>query len=354
MSRGRPRPGKPRRLKGGGFSCKFRWTDGSGRGHCRTVQGSTAAEASALAQNGLDAALRDVERGKVGLPAVSRRRAPTFAELAARAESEWWPTRGGTAHCASQLRRVRLYWLPVVGEMPVDRITEGDVAAVIARATRAQRSPATCNRILAAGSVVFSFAVSLKMLDINPARTAGLRQTEPRQRKAVLSPSQIHALVDALEPQWRPLVGLMAYAGLRLGEAQALRGDDVDLAGRYLTVRTGGHTATTKGKAARRVPIAAALVEILATVPLHRGRRVSQLLDPRSALERAAARAGIDLHVHSHLLRHSWASALGQAGVGGPIIQQAMGHSDLSTTERYLHVDVAHDHLERAFGQGVE
>lgn len=350
MSRGRPRPSKPRRLARGGYSCKYRWTDNNGGGHCRTVQGATSAEATALAQAGLDAALRDVERGKVGLPPVQRRRVPTFAQLAERAETECWPTRGGRKHTAQGIQRVRDYWLPVVGDMLITAITPGDVGAVIARAKRAGRSPATCNRILAAGSVVLAYALSLRLVESNVARAAGLRQTEPKRRKEVLTLAELHALVDAIDPGWRPLIGLMVYAGLRLGEAQSVRGEDVDLPGRYVTVRTGGHTDTTKGKAARRVPMAPPLVDILANVPLRRGRRVSQFLDPRAALERAATQAGITLHVHSHLLRHSWASALGQAGVSGPVIQQAMGHADLSTTERYLHVDVTHEHVDAAFG----
>lgn len=349
MSRGRPKPSKPRRLSGGGFSVRYRWIDGSGRARCCTVQGATAAEATALAQAGLDAALRDVERGKVGLPPLVRRRVPTFAELASQAEEQWWPTRGGKAHRKSQHQRIAGYWLPIVGAMPITSITTGHVSAVIARARREGRSPATCNRVLAAGSVVLAFAVSLKIVDVNPARASGLRQKEPKRRKEVLTPAQLDALIGALEPQWRPLVGLMAYAGLRSGEARAMLGEDVDLVGRYITVRTGGHTDTTKGKAARRVPIAPPLHAILSAIPLRRGRRISAHVDPRAALKNAALAAGIELHVHPHLLRHSWASALGQAGVGSALIQQAMGHADLSTTERYLHVDVTREHIEKAF-----
>lgn len=348
MSRGRPKPSKPRRLANGGFSSRYRWIDASGRARCSSVQGTTAAEALTLAQAGLDAALRDVARGKVGLPPKARRQV-TFAEIAKQAEEEWWPTRGGKAHRQSQIQRIATYWLPIVGAMPVTAITTGHVAAVIARARSEGRTPATCNRVLAAGSVVLAFALSLKLIRKNPALASGLRQTEPKRRKEVLTPAQIHALIGALEPQWRPLVGLMAYAGLRSGEARAMLGEDVDLVGRYITVRSGGHTDTTKGKAARRVPIAPPLHAILSVIPLRRGRRISAYVDPRAALKNAARAAGIELHVHSHLLRHSWASALGQAGVGSALIQQAMGHSDLSTTERYLHVDVSQRHIEMAF-----
>ncbi len=49
---------------------------------------------------------------------------------------------------------------------------------------------------------------------------------------------------------------------------------------------------------------------------------------------------GVEMHLHPHLLRHSFGTALGQAGVGAVVIQRILGHADLSTTQGYMHADV--------------
>jgi len=56
----------------------------------------------------------------------------------------------------------------------------------------------------------------------------------------------------------------------------------------------------------------------------------------RSLFKRLAKRAGIAKRVHPHGLRHTFASGLADARIDLRIIQKALGHSSLSTTQRYV------------------
>ena len=154
----------------------------------------------------------------------------------------------------------------------------------------------------------------------------------------------------------RALVAVLYRGGLRLAEALALRVTDVDLEAGSARVLHG------KGAKARTVgldPGACALVEhwtrkrrqlaigrrspLFCTISSGERSgvvlRAGQALDPRyvrAALRRLAERAGVDKRVHPHGLRHTHAAELASEGVPSTVIRDQLGHSNLSTTDRYL------------------
>jgi integrase len=174
---------------------------------------------------------------------------------------------------------------------------------------------------------------------------------------------------DCDDRQDAELVRLAAYAGLRRGELVALRWRDVDFAGRKLIVRRAlsGDTEvrSTKSRRAREVPLpdqAAAALDRMS----HRGEftgpddyvfasRPGRRLDPsalRRRFERARDAAGLD-PLRFHDLRHTYGSLLVAGGVDLASVKAAMGHSRITTTERYLHARPARelaDRFTRALG----
>jgi site-specific recombinase XerD len=138
----------------------------------------------------------------------------------------------------------------------------------------------------------------------------------------------------------RRAIALMQYAGLRLSEAASLRWQDIDLARGTLVVQDG------KGGKARSLPIHKALRAELTQVPISErlpeaavaGKQDGTPLKGKvlaRIFEIWLPRRGIH-GISAHQLRHTFATELLNAKVDLRTIQELLGHSDISTTQRYL------------------
>jgi integrase len=130
---------------------------------------------------------------------------------------------------------------------------------------------------------------------------------------------------------------LAAETGLRLGELLGLTWDAVDLPNRTLTV------SQTKGKRVRVIPLTSRAVEALRGLVRHIDTNRVFIHDsgkpwsnPHKAFKVAAAAAGVPW-LGWHSLRHYRATMWLRHGVNVRLVQQLLGHRDLTTTSRYLH-----------------
>jgi len=141
----------------------------------------------------------------------------------------------------------------------------------------------------------------------------------------------------------RLLLTTLYAAGLRLLEGTHLRVADIDVPRMLLRVRNG------KGNKERWASLSPRLLAELRvywlierpTEWLFPGLRPDKPLDgsvAQKAMRRAAQLAGLTRPASPHTLRHSFATHQLEAGVDLRTIQQLLGHSDLSTTQVYLHV----------------
>ncbi len=208
----------------------------------------------------------------------------------------------------------------------------GRAAATVARHVAALRT-------FAGWLVETERATGSPLLAIDPPKVG-------RHLPRFVSVAKADELAEAPRPaRDRAILEVLYGAGLRVGELCALDPDDVDLASGLIRVRKG------KGGKERRVPMGAAAADAVRDWLLERGEHPGPLfLNARGrrlgdrTVRRLLQQAGRDLGVpdlHPHALRHSFATHLLDAGADLRGIQELLGHSSLSTTQRYTHVSVA-------------
>lgn len=173
------------------------------------------------------------------------------------------------------------------------------------------------------------------------------RMKKPVMRARVFSAEQIARLlaVDRLNLKHRTLLMTTYAAGLRVSEVCRLRPEHI------LGDRGQIRVEQSKGKKDRYTVLSARLLEQLRAY-WRVYRPASGWLFPSAffpdrpltkrtatrVFERAVALAGLPDNGGIHSLRHSFATHLLETGVPLPVIQRLMGHGNLATTSRYLHV----------------
>jgi integrase/recombinase XerC len=210
------------------------------------------------------------------------------------------------------------------------------------------RSSATLARHVAAIRSFYAWLVDTGVLEASiasdlqpPSVKLPLPDVLSEAQADRLFQSDLDSSDDAL--QERVLLEVLYGGGLRVAEVAALDWAAIDLDEALIRVLRG------KGGKDRRVPIGppalAALREWRARTGGEgmvfvnsRGKRMSDR-SIRRIVERAGARAGLP-GLHPHALRHSFATHLLGSGADLRGIQEMLGHSSLSTTQRYTHVSV--------------
>ena len=173
----------------------------------------------------------------------------------------------------------------------------------------------------------------------------------PRREKKlplILSREEVKALLEAPDNlRHRTLLALLYGCGLRVSEVIQLHVNDIDSARKVVHVRPG------KGRKDRQTLLPAKLLDLLRcywrshkpTGWLFPSVDSARPIAPKAvflACRQAAQSAGICKPVPPHSLRHAFATHLLEAGVNLRSIQLLLGHANLETTARYLHVaDVA-------------
>jgi site-specific recombinase XerD len=169
----------------------------------------------------------------------------------------------------------------------------------------------------------------------------------PRPLPVVLSGSEVQRFLEAIaSPKYRAIAMCAYGAGLRISEACALGLDPLDIDSTRMLI----HVRDGKRGRDRYVMLSQRLLEALriyARAERPRGRYLfpgaseGSHVAPetvRAVFHRAAETAGIAKRVTPHVMRHSFATHLLEAGTDIRVIQELLGHGSIRTTARYTHV----------------
>lgn len=224
--------------------------------------------------------------------------------------------------------------------------------------TTKKYAPSSLQRSLATLKAFHAFAVREGFCSKNPTETIPMPR-KPQRLPDVLSIEQVCGMLDAVDDtdplglRDRAMLEVLYGCGLRVSELCGLDCDRVDLQEGFVLVRG-------KGGKERIVPLSG---EAARTVQRYLEEGRSQLLKPyatpttavflnarggrlsRQSVFKLVQRCGLQIGVkdlHPHSLRHSCATHMLEGGADLRVIQDMLGHSDISTTQIYTHVQRSH------------
>ena len=246
--------------------------------------------------------------------------------------------------------------MPDLGGARLSEIRRVDVQDLVDRLQAQGLDASTIRNTVAPLRAIYRRAFTRSEVAVNP--TVGLELPAVRgKRDRVASPGEAAKLLAALPERDRALWATAMYAGLRLGELQGLRWDDVDLASGVIRVERAWDTKegpiAPKSKAGRRkVPITAILRDFLDEHRLRTswtegfvfGRTAETPFDARALSRRAEtawknAKPKAVEPISLHECRHTFASLMIAAGVNAKALSSYMGHSSITITlDRYGHL----------------
>lgn len=258
--------------------------------------------------------------------------------------------RGASPHTVRAYRKdLELFFESAPGDPEAPDI-RGFIAAEIKRGG----SKSTAARRLASLRSFFRFLHREGYMKTNPAKLVSSPKLQ-RKLPRFLSVDETFALLERpdgigfQQARDRAILELAYSSGLRVSEMSGLDATD-------LNIEEGLVRAKGKGRKERMVPVGRKAVDALRSYLVERLllgspeqalflNRKGTRLSPRSMgriVRKYSLLAALSGKVTPHTLRHSFATHLLHSGADLRVIQELLGHSSLSTTQKYTHLDITH------------
>ncbi len=229
-----------------------------------------------------------------------------------------------------------------------------ELSSFLTHLRKSDLDPASLRISLVHLKVFFRFLQKRHYIEIDPAEPLLAPKTSAKLPET-LNAETVTGLLNSIDREKRlgkrdlAILELFYASGLRLSEICNARLESLDLDDQFLRV-------TGKGNKTRLVPVGQkALTALQSYLSSERPTLVSKKtsshiflsvrggpLSPdrvRQIVKERAKQAGIDQNIYPHLLRHSFATHLLENGADLRVIQELLGHADISTTQIYTHVD---------------
>jgi integrase/recombinase XerD len=227
----------------------------------------------------------------------------------------------------------------------------GDALVAYSRYLLSERglAPATAKRRLACLKAMFSRLARQGEIPATPFASVDLRIRIPGRLPRCLTAAEMKGILKEAQnasPTARLTAALLLSTGVRVSELAALRLQDIDLDQRSIRI-------VGKGNRERQVFLPndgiALAIEKYIGAPESRAARPDKLLlntrqqpaSPASLrlyIKTLAEKAGLARRITPHMLRHTTATTLLEAGVDIRFVQRLLGHQSIATTQIYTHV----------------
>ena len=349
----------------------FAYTDQSGKRHFKSSKTSDKKEARRVA----DACQRAVDLTKVGTLTEDRAR-----KVIENAVSEILETSGiamqrfsvedylnswlkekevetelSTSSLYARMVKQFIAFLGLKAKQNLTTLRSDDVQAFRDHLLSTKRSATTVNMHLSILRIALDKAIKRNLIDRNAAKHVETVSRADRLRRRAFTLDELRKIIEVANDDWRTMIYVGLYTGLRLGDIATLTWTNVDLLRKEITV----HTRKTRRTVI--LPIAKPLLGRLELIPVGD--------DPKAALFSAAcsvpthylsnqfrsimASAGLvpaqkdtlgkktrhqsDITFHS--LRHTATSLLKNAGVSDVVARDLIGHDSAAVSASYTHID---------------
>ncbi len=246
-----------------------------------------------------------------------------------------------------------LHSLEQVGVTSLEFVTRHHIVLHIESLLNAQKSRSTVRRATSSIRSFHQYLVEERQVESDPSRHLDLPKPE-KKLPVVWSQTDVVKLLDSVvgnDPLVRrdaAMLELLYGTGMRVSELLQLTLNDLQLELGYLS-------CLGKGNKTRIIPISTTAIESVTTyLELARNSLGGQqtdyvFLNSRGSrlsrqgfwkmIKRRAREAGIEKEITPHVLRHSFATHLLENGADLRVVQEMLGHADLSTTQMYTHVN---------------
>ena len=202
---------------------------------------------------------------------------------------------------------------------------------------------------------LFNYAIRMKYLSENPLHYVK-QFSIPQKEKLCFSDDEVKIIMESIdEDNFRNLIIFALLTGCRLNEILNIQEKDIDFREMILTIRNKPNFKVKTGRI-RHIPISNPLKDLLESILSHIGK-VIELSEPEGYIfvnskgvklngnyvskkfKNYLRQAGLPEKYHFHCLRHTFITNLIKKGVNINYAKQLAGHSDITTTMGYVHIE---------------
>lgn len=247
-------------------------------------------------------------------------------------------------------------YLSECGVDGAEKATKNDVLSYLLDLKKRGRAPSSISRMLTSVRSFYSYLISFNYSENDPTENLEAPHVDKKPPK-VLTAEQVNRLLSAPDSKDikgcrdKAMIELLYASGIRVSELINLRLCDVNLKARYIVC--------SSGKGERIIPIGDRAAEavsgyILWSRSILTGGKDEEMLFVNCSgghisrqgfwkiIKGYGEKAGIDMEITPHTLRHSFAAHLLENGADLKSIQTMMGHADISSTQVYTAIIDSH------------